>query len=230
MAAKSFVPASWFQTDVYLKKNILSTQYALEYCKKYDAKLIFASTVLYGGNYKSPLKEDLNPIPKNPYHLSKFFCEKLCEFYNYTYNINIIILRIFNTYGLFQSNKFVVTELIEKLSKKEIYLKNKKARRDFIYIEDVISAFIKAIKKKANFLVLNIGSGKSISIEELAKDILEVFNKKVPIKGSRLFRKNDYKDVFASIKKAKKELNWSPKYSLIKGLSDLKKKIGINEK
>ena len=65
---------------------------------------------------------------------------------------------------------------------------------------------------------------KSISIEELANNILEVFNKKLPIKGGRLFRKNDYKDVFASIKKTKKELNWSPKYSLINGLSDLKKK------
>ena len=119
LAAKSFVPDSWSQTDIFLKKNILSTQYALEYCKKHKSKMVFASTVIYGGNYKSPLKENLSPIPKNPYHLSKLFCEKLCEFYYDTYKIDIIILRIFNTYGLFQNKKFVVPEIIEMIKKKK---------------------------------------------------------------------------------------------------------------
>jgi len=225
LAGKSFAPDSWKDTHNFLKNNILSTQLALDYCKKYQSKLIFTSTVLYGGNYKSPLLETFEPKPQNPYHLSKYLCEQLCKFHHDNFKTKIVILRIFNPYGLEQGKRYVIPEITDMIKKNKIFLKNLIAKRDFIYIEDLIDAFLKAIKKNIKFSIKNIGSGKSYSIRQLAKIMMNIYGKKIPIKGKKLFRVNDYKEVYASINKAKRELGWSPKYTLKEGINHLKQQL-----
>jgi len=124
-----------------------------------------------------------------------------------------------------QGKRYVIPEITDMIKKNKIFLKNLIAKRDFIYIEDLIDAFLKAIKKNIKFSIINIGSGKSYSIRQLAKIMMNIYGKKIPIKGRKLFRVNDYKEVYASINKAKRELGWSPKYTLKEGINHLKQQL-----
>ena len=93
-----------------------------------------------------------------------------------------------------------------------------KQTRDFIFVSDVVRANISAADNKATS-VYNVGSGKRLSINVLANDIIHIIGRKLkPVyKKARI---GDIKDSLADISKVKKELNFKPKYSLIKGLNE----------
>jgi len=128
-------------------------------------------------------------------------------------------LRLFSVYGPKSPKHLVTTKLISQLIKTNNFKAgNLFPKRDFIYIDDVISAIKKIIDKSHGSNIYNIGTGKSYSILEICKFLKNIGNKKMGIKSVKsLSRTSDVLDIYADINKIKK-LGWKPKISIIDGL------------
>lgn len=203
--------------------NVKGTLNVLEFCKKNNIKFIFVSTASVFGNPKYlPIDENQKYNPNNIYAKTKIKGEELCKKYFKEYNLKCIILRLSNVYGKNQSKGFLIPDIIDGVkNNKKIILSSPKVRRDFIYINDVLEAFLKAIEYDKNFFdVFNIGYGSSYSIGEILDIISNLANKKVNVEYSGL-RENEIMNTFFDISHAKSKLNWFPKIGLKEGINNL---------
>ena len=168
LAGKSFVPKSWEEPARFIENNILLITNALEYCRVNKTKLIFLSSYLYGNCKKMPIKENAPIEATNPYALSKLLSEKLCYFYKNNFQVNNIILRVFNLYGPGQPKEYLLSKITNQVRYENIIkVDDLSPKRDYVYIDDLCSAIVKAINYKGNEHIFNIGSGKSYSVKEV---------------------------------------------------------------
>jgi UDP-glucose 4-epimerase len=151
--------------------------------------------------------------------------EELCRAYNTDSGVKCIILRPFNIYGVGQTKNFLIPSIIAQLRYGKIELKDPESKRDFIYISDIIDAYIKAGEFNGNFDVFNIGYGKSYSVKEIVDKIIHLYGKDVEVKYSGERRKDEIMDTIADTKKAKERLGWKPSVEIDNGLSNLLKYI-----
>ena len=120
-------------------------------------------------------------------------------------------------------NKFIPFTIKSILEGKEIKATKGEQRRDFIYVQDVVNAYLKVLDNLRNldeeFIEFEIGTGISIPIRDFVNKIEEQINKKVNIKWGEIpYRKNEIFDSRAHIEKVKQYLGWSPKYDISSGL------------
>jgi nucleoside-diphosphate-sugar epimerase len=205
--------------------NVNGTISVLEAAKKVKVKrLIYAgSCAVYGMQKSSPLKEDMQSNPMSPYALQKLMGEYYCKLFAKLYGLETVVLRYFNAYGKNMPENGAYTAAIkhwlsQKESGKALTVFGGKQTRDFTHISDIVRASILAMesKKVGKGEAINIGSGKSVVIEELAKKISDNIDYQKP-------REGDIQDSLADIKKAKKLLNWEPQISLKEGIAQLMK-------
>ena len=158
--------------------NVNGTLNILEFCrKKKIKKLVFTSSAAIYGNYEKKITEKTPTIPTTVYGSTKLTGEQYCKIYSNLFGINITSLRPFNIYGPRQNDAYagVISKFMDKLNenKSPIIFGNGKQTRDFIHVDDVVRAFYYALKfKKTKFAVFNLATGKSTSINELAKIFL----------------------------------------------------------
>ncbi len=185
----------------------------LECCRLHNVKkYVFSSTsaVYLNKQEKTAYKETDETEPLNLYSASKLFGENLCKIYYNLYGVETVILRYFNVFGpsmnISPYSSVIVNFLNAKKYKKPLSIHGTgEQTRDFVFIDDVVSANILAsqtqLKKYGS--IFNVGTGKSLTINKLSKIISK----------ERVFlnpRKADIKHSLSSIKKIKKELNWKP--------------------
>ncbi len=219
LAGKTFVPDSWEDPYSFYKTNVLGLENVLEFCRKKNTSMTFVSAYLYGQPARLPVCEDDIIIPNNPYAHSKYLGEEICRFYTREFNLKITIIRPFNIFGENQNVKFLIPEIIHKVFTDDVIkIKDLSPRRDYLYIEDLISALVLTIKSIGNFNVYNIGYGKSFSVKEIIDIILKLMNSDKPVISDNLIRKNEIPDVVADISRAKKEIGWSPSYTFEEGI------------
>lgn len=223
LAAKTSVMESWQKPADYIKGNTLITTNALEYCRKYNTKLIFLSSYLYGNAKNIPTDENAPTFAHNPYALSKLLSEDICNFYSKNYKIDITILRVFNLYGPSQPKSFLVSKIIEQVkNSKIIEVNNLNTKRDYLYIDDLINAIIKSMEYQGEKKLFNIGFGKSYSVEEVIYIIQSIYKTNQPINNLNLQRKLEIGNTLADISLSKSELNWEPKISFEDGIKKIK--------
>ncbi len=229
LAAKNSVeesikfPKKTFSTNVDGTKNVLTA------CVEHDLKNIIAasSAAVYGEpkNSKIPISEGNTTNPTSPYGESKLKMEQLIQSFSKKHNLNSIILRIFNVFGTGQSPEYagVISKFLEKISKNEPLeiFGDGLQTRDFVSIQDVVESICCAISKieGKRGLIFNIGSGKAVSINELAKHMISVSNKNLDIKY--LEEKDEIRYSQADISLAKKILNYNPKTQFKNGIKNL---------
>ncbi len=169
-------------------KNIIIRSNIFEACRINNIKNIVwvsSSTVYQPAKY--PIKEKQLNLNLEPYSIYQSigwgyrYIEKLAEYYNQNYNLNIKIIRTSNIYGPYdnfnESKSHVIPALIKRALKNEnpfIVWGNRKTVRDFVYSEDLAKAIIKLLKIKKLNSPLNFSSGIGCSIEELSKKVLKV--------------------------------------------------------
>ena len=184
-----YVPGSYENPALYYRINYMTTLNALEVCRKYNARLIYISSYVYGPPQYLPVDEKHPMNPFNPYAQTKVICEKLCEGYHRDFGVKISIVRPFNIYGVGQKGMLLIPEIISQLKegKEEIQLKAESPRRDYINVVDVASAICICAMSDEDYGVYNACSGESVSV----KDITEIINRNLKHKVRFSFSASD---------------------------------------
>jgi len=214
-------PSETFQVNVDGTKNILIA------CEKNHIKklIVSSSAAVYGeGSPNVKLTEESETNSISPYGESKVRMEQAIKKRVSGHDIDCVILRFFNIYGIGQSSEYagVITKFLKRIKQDkplEIFGDGLQTR-DFVAIDDVINSIHNAISygKSGTY---NIASGKTITIKELAEQMILLSGKKLEIQLTAA-KKGDIKYSQADISQAKKELQYSPKFELdnIKELLD----------
>ena len=187
-------------------------------------KFLFASsTAVYGEGNPLPLKEDYPVKPISPYAASKAAAEHYCKVFHKCYGLSTVILRYFNVYGSRRDNNSysgVITSFLNNaLSGKPLVIYGDgKQNRDFVYVEDVVDATLLALESESAIgEILNVCTGKSISISELAQVLLEVTGRNLQVIHDKP-RKGDVHSNYGDPTKTEKILRFKAKMSLEEGL------------
>ena len=225
--ASTTIPKSSNENMVYdLETNLISTISLLDSSVFHNIKdFIFASSggTVYGIPKTLPVEETSLTSPLCSYGIVKLCIEKYLNLYSRLYNLNTCSLRIANPYGKNQTEnsavgavslfcqKAICNEQIEVWGDGSVV-------RDYIYIDDVVSALISVLNLNKTALPINIGSGIGHSINQILNTIRTVSEKHLNIKytASRGF---DVPEIFLDITNAKTILGWKPKVSLDQGIS-----------
>jgi UDP-glucose 4-epimerase len=227
LAAKTDVADSVIHPEITNEVNVTGTDNVLKCCNENKIKkIIYSSTAAVYDESSVPISEDVKTNPMSPYGTSKHEAEQMIQKYSRDFDIDAVILRLFNVYGKEQNPQYagVITKFLDNISK-EIAIEingDGTQTRDFVSIYDVTNAFDCAIKnitgKKGD--IYNIATGNSISINELADMIQSVLGKKIEI-GYKNQNENEIKYSKANISRAKKELGFVAKQKLHDGLIGL---------
>ena len=220
-AALTSVPESFTQKEKYHNVNVKGTENIFKLAKEFRKKVVYASSSsIYGNTTTIPIHENSEKNPINPYGVTKLDDEKLAKKYH-NLGLSVIGLRYFNVYGIGQTNDYagVITKFIDQinLNKSPIIFGDGTHTRDFISVEDIAKANLLSMESKTDFSFLNVGTGISTSIKELAEVMIELSGKKMEINYDDL-PLGDVKDSLADVSLAKKLINWRYETSLKNGL------------
>ena len=227
LAAQTSVPFSMKNPKEDFEVNAYGTLNVLEIARKKDARIIFASTAaVYGNAEKTPTPEDYPTQPISFYGLSKRVAEDYCQFYHENYGVEVVILRIFNVYGL--RGHGVIPDFLDKLKKTPFKLEvlgTGEQSRDFIHVSDVVRAFVLCAQhQKVNGRTYNLGSGAATSVTAIARMMIALLNlrgvTKLSFTGGQAWE-GDAKLTHADISKIVGELNWRPLVKLRDGIKNL---------
>lgn len=177
------------------------------------------------GKLKNPSKETLREASCTPYAFSKTAATHFLQMLYRSENFPSVILRPFLVYGNNQDKNKLVPYLIDKCLKNEkIALTSGNQIRDFIHINDLISA-IKLIcnsnKDYINGEIYDISAGDKISVREITEIIKEMTKGGNPIFGSKIMRESEGMKLYSSSNKLRDHLNWEPKVKLDNGLREM---------
>ena len=223
-------PASPFDYLKYpietLQTGSIGAENMLKLALRDNARIIVASTSeIYGDPLEHPQSEsyfgNVNPIgPRSVYDEAKRYQEAITAAYMNNKNLNVGIIRIFNTYGSrmrINDGRAIPNFLNQAINNKDLTIYgNGMQTRSFCYISDTINGIFKLLKSNYK-LPINIGNPKEFTILDLAELIRQLIPTKSALKYKDL-PKNDPKMRKPNIELAKKILNWSPKIDLIEGL------------
>ena len=223
LAGKTFVPDSWDDPQAFCQTNVLGTINALEFCRKSRIPMTYVSAYVYGHPDRLPIGESSAIRPSNPYALTKRLAEEVCEFYASAYDLPVTTIRPFNVYGIGQTENFLIPEIIKQTldDGEEIVVKDLAPRRDYVYLEDLVTALLATLDKLGGYRVYNIGSGVSLSVQEAIDAIQKIAGTKKKVVCDNAIRANELMDVVADISKAGKELGWHPRFSFHAGIENI---------
>lgn len=219
-----------FDDPIYdLQTNTQSTLLLLKYALRTGCrKFLYASTMsVYGDQPDKPVSEDACKSPKSFYGVGKIASEHYMRIYN-QYGIDSVALRLFNVYGPGQNMEnlrqgMVSIFLAQAIKSQHIHVKGSKDRfRDFIYIDDVVNAFLSFIEESNtnnDFRFYNICTGIRTTIEEL----IELMKDQLPFEFSVEYSGSTSGDQFGITgdpSKIKNEISWVAKYSLKEGMKN----------
>lgn len=225
LAAISFVPDSWDDPARFIEVNVLGTTKVLEFCRKYDIRLVYVSSYAYGAPQYLPIDENHPVSASNPYGLSKIMGEELCTFYGNHYDLSYLIVRPFNVYGTLKNTKLLIPEIITQLEKGEkIQVKDLSPKRDCVYIDDLIR-FLLVAGKKTNNQIYNVGGGVSYSVAEIIAVCQDVWGTNLPVESADVERKNEIPETLCSNNKAKADLGWEPEFTFKEGILAIKNRL-----
>ncbi len=234
LASKINVQESFLNLELTKNVNVKGTKNLLEACQENNITnvIVASSAAVYGDckDSKVYLSENAKTNPVSSYGESKLEMEEIVKTLSKQHDFNAIILRFFNIYGTGQSPEYagVITKFLKKISKNEPLeiFGDGSQTRDFVSVQDVIESIFCAISKieGRQGAIFNIGSGKSVSINELAKSMISVSNKNLDIKYLEE-KKDEIRFSQADISLAKKVLDYNPKTGFEDGIKDLMKSM-----
>lgn len=219
------IPYSYVHPREVVETNVLGTFNILEAVRACGVeRLIHTSTSeVYGTARRVPMDEEHPLQGQSPYSASKIGADRLAESYWRSFDVPVVTVRPFNTYGPRQSARAVIPTIItQALTRDEVRLGNLHPTRDFTFVTDVVAGCM-AIAQAENVIgeEINLGSDSEISIGDLAHKIIAIIGRPVSVISEEVRRRpslSEVKRLWADNRKAKQLVGWSPQVSLDEGL------------
>ena len=229
LAALIGIPYSYVSPTAYYKTNVEGTLNVLEASKNLNVEqtIITSTSETYGSAQYIPIDEKHPMVAQSPYAASKIAADQLSISYYKAFNLPVKIIRPFNTYGSRQSLRAIIPTIISQsiLEKKQVSVGNISPSRDFLHVNDTCNAFLQIYKNKDLYgKIVNVGSGKEISIKNLIEKIIsKSSSKKIQIKKDKKRvrpKKSEVNRLLADIKLLKAKTNWKQTISINDGLDE----------
>jgi UDP-glucose 4-epimerase len=226
LAAQIHVDRSYVEPRLTFEINVMGTQNVLEMARIFDVKKVIhtSTSEVYGSAQYVPIDEKHPLDAPHPYGASKIAADRMCHAYITTYGMNISIPRFFNIFGPRQRDIgyggviSIFTRRVLNNMPPVIYGDGRQTR-DYTYVEDAVRAFDLILNHESRLDPINIGTGKEVSIIDLANMIVELCGRKGKIRPVNVEpRIGEVKKLIADTAQAKKILKWEPKYKLRDGL------------
>ena len=175
-----------------------------------------------------PVKESKPLKPDSIYAVNKRDQEEMCLAFGRAYEIPTVAFRMFNVFGARQALNNPYTGVVAIFSNKLLQAQQPTVfedgyqMRDFVHVEDVARAYLLALESDAaDGLAINIGSGKCISVLEIARTLADIIGKDIEPIITGKYRDGDIRHCFADISLLKEKLGWEPKYNFENGIGTL---------
>lgn len=219
------IPYSYVAPQDVAMTNVIGTLNVLEAARRHSVKrLVHTSTSeVYGTAQYVPIDEKHPLVGQSPYAATKIGADQIAGSYYLSFELPVAIARPFNTYGPRQSARAVIPAIIvQALTQAHIMLGATFPTRDLNYVADTVDGFLKiADSDSAVGEVINLGTGREVSVGDLAAAILRLVGRDIPI----VFDANrvrpgasEVERLLADASKAKRLVGWEPCHSLDEGL------------
>ena len=226
LASLIAIPYSYHAPDSYVQTNVGGTLNVLNASTRAKVKrLIHTSTSeVYGTAQYVPIDEKHPLKGQSPYSATKIGADMLAESFHRSFDLPVTIIRPFNTYGPRQSARAVIPTILTQLfeGSKQIKLGALHPTRDFNFVEDTVSGFLAlADAPTAIGRVVNVGSGRETSIQDLVNTLFRVTGKKAEVVCEKERLRPDKSEVdrlLCDATLAKELTGWQPRYTLKEGL------------
>ncbi|MGE5752179.1 MAG: NAD-dependent epimerase/dehydratase family protein, partial [Deltaproteobacteria bacterium] len=223
LAAKAGVRPSVADPAGYADVNVTGTVRVLSWARDRSVpRVLFASSSsVYGGNTKVPFSEDdFVDHPVSPYAATKKAGELLCHTWAHLYGMNIVSLRFFTVYGPGQRPEMAIHKFTRRLLEGreiEIY-GDGTTRRDYTYIDDIVSGVLGALSAPHGYRVYNLGESATISLA----DLVALLERATGVRAKRKVlppQPGDVPVTYADISRARAEIGYDPKTPIEEGIN-----------
>ena len=234
LAGQTFVPRSFEYPEETLSINLLGTLHLLQALKKsgFSGRMLYVSSGdVYGPvpSEELPIQEVRPVSPRNPYSVSKASAELLCQQWSAAENMDIVIARPFNHVGRGQSDRFVVSSMAKQIARMklgkaatQLSVGNIGVTRDFLHVEDVISAYIQLLDMGRSREIYNICSGVEVEIKNIIERLSYLSGVDFEINSDTSRKRHiDQPRVRGDNRKLLADTNWQSKKSLDDMLEDV---------
>lgn len=225
LAALIGIPYSYHAPASYVRTNLEGTLNILQAARELEiARVVHTSTSeVYGTALYVPIDENHPLQGQSPYSASKIAADKMAEAFYLSFNVPVVTVRPFNTFGPRQSARAVIPTIITQcLTGKQVRLGNLHPTRDLNFVVNTVEGFLlAAAKPEAIGKTLNLGSGREISIGDLAQLIAQMTGRTINIQSEAIRLRPEKSEVgrlLADNTLAQQILGWQPRVSLEDGL------------
>ncbi len=205
LAARTFVPESWEHTYDYYQANVMGTVNVLEFCRKRGCGTALMSSYVYGEPQYLPVDEGHPVAAVTPYHQTKLVCEGVGQFYAEKFHVPVTVFRPFNIYGAGQDAAFLIPVVIRQLLDPDceaVSVLDLAPRRDYIHAEDAVEVMSRAVLPQGElFRLFNLGSGRSVSVEDVIRTAMEVLTVRKPYIAAGEPRRGEVSDCVADMRR-----------------------------
>lgn len=222
------IPFSYQNPTDYVQTNVVGTLHVLNACAKSKVtRLVHTSTSeVYGTALQIPITLDHPRQAQSPYSASKIAADALAVSYARSFELPVVILRPFNTFGPRQSPRAVIPTIVRQaLAGDIIRLGSTHPTRDFLYVEDTVSAFVAAATADLTpGTELHVGTGREISIGDVVARVGKALGKSLKVESEdRRVRPeaSEVERLICDYSTAKQLMGWSPRVSFDDGLREV---------
>lgn len=214
------------EVDRMIETNIKGTWHLLRACLKANVEVMVntSSSSEYGFNSDAPL-EKVIVTPNSDYAVTKAAATLLCNYWAHRYQFYIPTVRLYSVYGPYEEPTRLMPTLLTQAQKgKWPPLVNPQTARDFIYVNDVCDVLMKLTRKRSKEWgpIYNVGTGKQISLRHLVNTVQKMFKIKAKPRWSTMGQRQwDTNAWRANIAKIRRDYQWKPQYTLVKGLREM---------
>lgn len=223
LAALHYIPYCESNPRETFEVNVLGTLSVLEAMRRAGVnRIVFASTGALYPPLDTPLTEETPLVAQDIYGLTKLHGETTLAYYQKRYGIQPTIVRLFNTYGPYETNPHLLPHIINTLKQgvRELTLGNLHPKRDYLYVEDVAEGFYRLGSLDEAQGVFNLGTGVEYSVQEVVNLLGELLGAPLRVvQDPARMRPVDKPHQRADVSKLEATLGWKPVISLREGLT-----------
>lgn len=225
LGAHIAIPYSYHNPADVVSTNVIGTTNVLLAARELSVERIVhtSTSEVYGTALYVPIDEKHPLQGQSPYSASKIGADKVAESFYRSFDLPVVTIRPFNTFGPRQSARAVIPTIISQIvAKQQVSIGNLNAKRDFTFVSDTVNGFL--LGGMVDGLVgktINLGTGYEVTIAELLETLIQISGKKIEVieDSSRLRpERSEVQRLLSNNALAKELMGWQPKITLSEGL------------